>query len=633
MCAEIQPRAKMAAAPIIDVDELVAFGMAEAKAKQSVKNKDLAASLRFFVDETKAQCAEPTESQRKLAMDLATKLKMKTEEIGRKAIVTLMLKPAGSNIETPEQVDGAVTYIKALKSSDDLDQTALETAAGVGVVVTEQDIQAAVEAAMAEHTSELEEAGWGYQFTLMKHARSKQPFAPGIKVKDAVDVALTARLGEKPKDVKKQHKDKLKNKRKENKKEKQAAKAAQEAEAEAVAAAEAAAKPTSGEQVVTPWEVEAEGGVDYNKLVDQFGSELLTDAHLARMEKMGMEVHHFLRRNIFFSHREFDRILDLKEQGKPIYLYTGRGPSSQAMHMGHLIPFLFTKYLQDVLDVPLVIQMTDDEKFLFKPHLTLDDDPETGVIAMTRENAKDIIACGFNRDKTFIFADTEYMGGAFYKNVVKIQKRVTLNQACNIFGFTPEANIGRISFAAIQASPSFPSSFPGILDPKAACLIPCAIDQDPYFRMTRDVAPKLGEEKPALLHSKFFPAMTGSSTKMSSSATSPTTIFLTDTAEDIHTKVHKYAFSGAPQTLAELKEKGANTDIDVAYQYLTFFLEDDEELERIRLAYSQGKMMTAEVKDRLVEVLQELVAKHQIARANVTDEEVEHFMSSAKFSA
>jgi tryptophanyl-tRNA synthetase len=61
---------------------------------------------------------------------------------------------------------------------------------------------------------------------------------------------------------------------------------------------------------------------------------------------------------------------------------------------------------------------------------------------LTRENAKDIIACGFNRDKTFIFADTEYMGGEFYKNVVRIQRRVTLNQACKIFGFNGEANIG-----------------------------------------------------------------------------------------------------------------------------------------------------------------------------------------------
>lgn len=40
-----------------------------------------------------------------------------------------------------------------------------------------------------------------------------------------------------------------------------------------------------------------------------------------------------------------------------------------------------------------------------------------------------------------------------------------------------------------------------------SCLIPCAIDQDPYFRMTRDAAPRLGHLKTALIESRFFPAL------------------------------------------------------------------------------------------------------------------------------
>ena len=36
------------------------------------------------------------------------------------------------------------------------------------------------------------------------------------------------------------------------------------------------------------------------------------------------------------------------------------------MHLGHLVPFIMTKWLQDTFDVPLVIQLTDDEKFLWK---------------------------------------------------------------------------------------------------------------------------------------------------------------------------------------------------------------------------------------------------------------------------
>ena len=64
---------------------------------------------------------------------------------------------------------------------------------------------------------------------------------------------------------------------------------------------------------------------------------------------------------------------------------------------------MFCRYLQDVFDVPLVIQMTDDEKFLWKD-LTVE---ETNHLA--HENAKDIIACGFDPEKTFIFSNLEYM--------------------------------------------------------------------------------------------------------------------------------------------------------------------------------------------------------------------------------
>ncbi len=64
----------------------------------------------------------------------------------------------------------------------------------------------------------------------------------------------------------------------------------------------------------------------------------------------------------------------------------------------------FFRWLQDTFDVPLVIQLTDDEKFLWKD-LALDEARRLAV-----ENARDIIACGFDLDKTFIFNDTEYIG-------------------------------------------------------------------------------------------------------------------------------------------------------------------------------------------------------------------------------
>ncbi|XP_075874047.1 tryptophan--tRNA ligase, cytoplasmic isoform X1 [Nelusetta ayraudi] len=381
------------------------------------------------------------------------------------------------------------------------------------------------------------------------------------------------------------------------------------------------------DDTVDPWNVSTTNakGVDYDKLIVRFGSSKVDQELLNRMEKVaGQKLHRFLRRGIFFSHRDMNQILDSYEKQKSFYLYTGRGPSSEAMHVGHLIPFIFTKWLQDVFDIPLVIQLTDDEKYLWKD-LTLE---ECNRFSM--ENAKDIIACGFDVNKTFIFSDLDYMGASreFYRNVVKVQKHVTFNQVKGIFGFSDSDCIGKISFPAIQAAPSFSNSFPQIFGNRKdiACLIPCAIDQDPYFRMTRDVAPRIGYPKPALLHSTFFPALQGAQTKMSASDAN-SSIFLTDTPKQIKNKINKHAFSGGKDTVEEHRKHGGNAEVDVSFMYLTFFLEDDDELEKIKQDYTSGALLTGELKKILIETLQPMIAQHQERRKQVTDETVKLFMT------
>lgn len=50
-------------------------------------------------------------------------------------------------------------------------------------------------------------------------------------------------------------------------------------------------------------------------------------------------------------------------------------------------------------------------------------------------------------------------------------------------------------------------------------------------------------------------------------------IFLKDTPKQILNKMNRYAFSGGQETAEQQRELGANPDVDVAYQYLRFFLE------------------------------------------------------------
>ena len=122
-----------------------------------------------------------------------------------------------------------------------------------------------------------------------------------------------------------------------------------------------AAQSTAREQIITPFDVS--GGVDetgkavaidYDKIVDTFGSRRIDAALLKRFEEVtGKKPHRLLRRGMVFSHRDLTSILDRFEKQKnetdpakketPFFLYTGRGPSSSSMHVGHTIPFEFTK--------------------------------------------------------------------------------------------------------------------------------------------------------------------------------------------------------------------------------------------------------------------------------------------------
>jgi len=375
---------------------------------------------------------------------------------------------------------------------------------------------------------------------------------------------------------------------------------------------------------ITPIEVKLDDkGINYDDIIKEFGVKPITSELISRFEKtIGRKAHPLLRRGIYFSHRDLEHILLLHEKQIRFYIYTGRGPSSASMHIGHMIPFIFTRWLQEVFDCPVVIQLTDDEKFFWKGL-----DLQT-TMQLARENCKDIISFGFDKDKTFIFQDTEYIK-EMYPNVCKIQKKITYNQVKAIFGFTDSTNCGTVAFPAIQAAPSFSSTFLKLMgDKQYRCLIPCAIDQDPYFRMTRDVAPRIGELKPSLIYCKFIPGLKGLNSKMSSSIPN-SAIFLTDTPKQIRKKIGS-SVSGGGKTMKDQRKYGAKICEDVAYHYLTFFLDDDEELERIHNEYKTGHMLTGEVKKILIDVLIPIIQNIQEKRLEITDDIRDEFMSIRK---
>ena len=353
---------------------------------------------------------------------------------------------------------------------------------------------------------------------------------------------------------------------------------------------------------VTPWDVE--GTVDYDKLVEQFGTSHITKEILEKFRRLTGEIHPYLRRGIFYSHRDLDWVLSKYESGEPFFLYTGRGPSG-GVHLGHLVPWIFTKYLQEKFGAELYFEMTDDEKFLNSQKLTLEE-----TSRMAEDNMLDLIACGFDPKKTFVFTDVGYIK-TLYPIAAKVAKHTTFSTAKAVFGFDNSTNIGMVFFPALQASVCFlPSVLKGRNIP---CLIPAAIDQDPYWRgIAREVAPKLGYYKPAQIHAKFMPGL-GQGGKMSSSQPE-TAVFTTDTAKVVEKKVLA-SFTGGRATVEEQRRLGGRPDICPVYQYYYFMFEDDDrELSRIYEDCKSGRLLCGDCKMMLSSRVKGFVEKHQERR-------------------
>ena len=365
---------------------------------------------------------------------------------------------------------------------------------------------------------------------------------------------------------------------------------------------------------LTPWEVE--GKVDYERIVKEFGLKEIDEEILEKIKIFTGDLHILLRRKYFFAHRDLDIVLnEAKTNG--FFLYTGRGPSGP-MHIGHLIPFMFTKWLQDKFKVNVYIELTDDEKFLEpKRKLSLE---ETRKWAY--ENILDIIAVGFDENRTFIFQDTEYIRN-MYPLAIKIAKKINFSTVKAVFGFTNETNIGLIFFPALEIVPTF-------FEDKI-CLIPAAVDQDPFWRLQRDVADALGKRKSAQIHSKFLPPLTGIEGKMSASKPE-TSIYLTDDEKTVREKIYKHAFSGGQPTIELHRKLGGNPDIDVSFQWLkTLFEEDDSKIKKIEEDYRSGKLLTGELKDILIEKLVKFLQEHQ-RRREEAKEKVKDFKYDGKLA-
>ena len=276
-----------------------------------------------------------------------------------------------------------------------------------------------------------------------------------------------------------------------------------------------------------------------------------------------------------------------------------------------------SKWLQEAFGVNLYIEIPDEEKFLARRDITIEE-----IDRQAEDVILNIAALGFDPEKTFIFKDREYVKNV-YTLACKIAKKVNFSNVKAVFGFNEQTNIGLMFYPAMQMVPCFFE--------EKRCLIPAGIDQDPYWRIQRDIAESMGGFKTAAIHSQFLPPLSGVEGKMSASRPE-NAIYLNDDAKTVRSKIMKYAFSGGQPTIEEHRKKGGNPAVDVSYQWLKIFFEpNDARLKQIHDNYRSGKMLTGELKQILSDKLNLFLENHRAEKEKAV-KKVEKLKYSGKLA-
>ncbi|MEC7443655.1 MAG: tryptophan--tRNA ligase [Candidatus Thermoplasmatota archaeon] len=182
------------------------------------------------------------------------------------------------------------------------------------------------------------------------------------------------------------------------------------------------------------------------------------------------------------------------------------------------------------------------------------------------------------------------------------------DENAEVFGQLPNGRVDKAKVAAVFDRVVEAVAALGFSDimssPKQGTVhIPSATSRDKHalrmalLRLERSLGGP-GLMAPSSTYHHFAVGMTGD--KMSSSQPK-TTLFLRDDIAAVEKKI-KRAFSGGQPTVEEHRRLGGNPDIDVAYQYMMYFFEEDDAyLSEINAAFRAGTLLAGEMKQLCIE--------------------------------
>jgi tryptophanyl-tRNA synthetase len=357
---------------------------------------------------------------------------------------------------------------------------------------------------------------------------------------------------------------------------------------------------------VTPWEVS--GDIDYDRLIRDFGIKKLPTLPDELLS------HVLFRRGMIFAHRDFEKILTRIKDKKPFIMLTGLMPTGK-MHLGHMV--LAAQFpLYQKLGGKVFICVADVEAYTARGQ-SLEDSRRIAL----EEYIPTYIALGLKPEDCYIYFQSDRSKDtkraiAYYQLQNLLSKHISLKEITAVYG---DIDPGKIMASVLQAADIL---HPQLLEGKLPVVVPVGTDQDPHLRLTRDLAKRykaFSFEQVSSTYHKFVPGLQGG--KMSSSVPS-SFISVTDDAATIKKKINKYAFSGGQETLEEHRKLGGNPDVDVAFQYLaSFFEEDDSVVADLAAKYKSGELLSGEMKKIAIEkitiYLEDLQQKREKAKKHI----------------
>ena len=341
--------------------------------------------------------------------------------------------------------------------------------------------------------------------------------------------------------------------------------------------------------MIDPW---ASTSVDYDKLINQFGIEKISDI-IGDIK----DPQRLMKRGVVFGHREFKEINDLINKKEDFAVVTGMMPSGQ-MHIGHKMvvdQLIWYQKKGAMLSLPIA----DLESYAAR-----DMSFEKGKQIAVEEYLTNWIALGLDLEKDNVNVYLQSQNKSLFDLEFKASRKTNFSQLHAIYGFDNSTNIAHVQAPLMQVADILLPQIEEFGGPKKV-VVPVGVDQDPHIRLTRDIAHRLNEElgfiQPASTYHRFLTGLTGD--KMSSSKPN-TAIYLNEEPEVAAKKV-KTAKTGGRESLKEQEELGGEVDKCVIYEMLVYHLiDDDRELEKIREECLDGKLRCGDCKARTAELMQ-----------------------------